>query len=153
MILHDRKNEDREQDPRGAVCGIKIDSIELFKGDVDKLLRLKPEQLKDWLIRLSMRYRPRPEPASAALQIKPFDWVNISELAKKRMKESEMNEQEFKNQFMCEPFVQRPLTDKQANKLGKRFNDTIERRREKGGPIVIIKSRLHEEDDPGFTFD
>lgn len=63
-----------------------------------------------------------------------------------QVKNPKMNKHEFNEQFMCDFTPElKPLSEKEMNKLGIRFDETIKKRISKAGdsPIVIIQSRLH----------
>jgi hypothetical protein len=70
MILHDKTNkEDREQGALSAICGIRIESVELGGNDVDELLRLSPEDLRMWLVSVSHRFR--------RFELRPKLWSSV----------------------------------------------------------------------------
>jgi len=138
MILHDLKhNEARIQSVLNAICGIRIDSVELDRVDVNELLELPPENLRLWLENISRRFRLVWD------EIKPED-----------VDKANISADEFNKQYLCnwKPLV---ISDENRHAINKKFNETIQKRLSQAGnsPIVIIQSRLHEEDDPGFTLD
>jgi len=91
MILHDKTNkEDREQGPLSAICGIRIESVELGGNDVDELLKLSPENLRMWLVSVSHRFR--------RFELDPKIWHSRPEYPL-----ADMTESEFKRLYECNP--------------------------------------------------